>query len=120
MLQIVALLLTAYAGNSQYLNNGSDWWSLIGHAGGGGYFDPPYYPTRDRRLPAPDFVILGVDLQAESPIDQAKNRIGMAPVLSRGDASTGRAQICFKSALDDGRYKLIFEEGELDSVVYMI
>ena len=108
--------------HSTYTRDSSDWWSLLrleplgnepaeGKEAEGPNVSPP----------APNnFVVAGVNLWRGIPISEANDQIASAPVISRGDAASGRAQICFQSAEDSGSYKLIFEEGEVARDAYLI
>jgi hypothetical protein len=62
-----------------------------------------------------------VNLRDGQPIDDAEKKIAKPwAISSRGDAGSSRDQICFKSASERGRFKLIFEQGEIASLAYLI
>src|SRR6267142_1548568 len=99
---ILALTLIAWTGSGQYIADDSDWWSLIGQVGPEGGCSTP----RKERSSRANFVIAGVDLQQGQPIRDAVEKIAKPSVIvERGDAAVGRAQICFKSASERGRFK---------------
>jgi hypothetical protein len=41
-----------------------------------------------------------------------QSKFGKAIIVSRGDGAMGREQVCYKTAADSGRVKLIFEHNE--------
>jgi hypothetical protein len=110
------LTLIGWSGPGHYTADNSDWWSLFSAEGPGVCSKP----SKEKPNGA-NFVIAGVDLRHEYPIRDAGEKVAKPSiVIERGDASTGRAQICFKSASESGRFKLIFEEGEVSSAAYLI
>jgi hypothetical protein len=112
---ILALTLIAWTGSGSYTVDNSDWWSLFEGRETG------CSTARKERPSGANFVIAGVDLQHGDPIRDAEEKVAKpSVVVERGDASTGRAQVCFKSASEGGRFKLIFEEGEVASSAYLI
>jgi len=121
---ITALLLVARSspgmGEPYYPPDNSDWWSLLGHEQRRHNGPAP----RDERLPASNFTILGINFGNgsffESGFAEVEHAIDAAPIVERGDAGSSRSQICFKSDSDNGRYKLIFERGEVSSIAYML
>jgi hypothetical protein len=117
---ILALTLITWTGfgSGQYMNDNSDWWSLVRQLRQEGRCST----WRQERPAAVNFVIAGVDLQHGDPIGDAEKTVTEASVIERGDAGVGRAQICFKSASERGRFKLIFEEGpgEAGNLAYLI
>ncbi|MFZ0678545.1 hypothetical protein [Candidatus Binatus sp.] len=98
------------------MDDNSEWWSLLRGVG------PDACSTLSKEKPnAANFVIAGVDLRHDEPIRDAEEKVEKtSEIMTRGDASTGRTQICFKSASEKGRFKLIFEQGEVTSVAYLI
>ena len=115
---LLALTLIAWTGfgSSQSKADDSDWWSLLRQVG------PDACSTLSKEKPnAANFVIAGVDLRRGQPIEDAEQKIAKPwAISSRGDAASSRDQICFKSAAERGRFKLIFERGEIASAVYLI
>jgi hypothetical protein len=115
---ILALTLVAFTiGFGSSLSRGDDdWWSLLKDV------KPFACQTPSREKPnGANFVIAGVNLRDGQPIDDAEKKIAKPwAISSRGDAGSSRDQICFKSASERGRFKLIFEQGEIASVAYLI
>ena len=66
-----------------------------------------------------NFRIGGVTLDDAPFFEQVENRFGNAQSVSRGDASTGREQICYSSS-DDSDIHLIFEQGEVQFSFYLL
>jgi hypothetical protein len=122
---ILALTLIAWTGfgSLQCIADDSDWWSLIRQETAGQ--EPPSElrcstPKKERPSGA-NFVVAGVDLNQGDPIADAEQKIAKPErLIGRGDASSSRTQLCFKSASERGRYKLIFERAEVASVAYLI
>jgi hypothetical protein len=50
---------------------------------------------------------------------QAAAKLGKATVVERGDASTGRSQICYSSPRKQSKAFLIFEKGEVNDAFYV-
>jgi hypothetical protein len=114
---VLALTLIGWTGSgSSQMDDNSDWWSLIRDVG------PDACSTLSKEKPdGANFVIAGVNLRRGDPIHDAEEKVEKtSEIMTRGDASTGRTQICFKSASEKGRFKLIFEQGEIPSVAYLI
>jgi len=98
------------------LDNSSDWWSYIRLEE-----VPPSGPaeqvTFQPRLPAEsNFRIAGLTLDSASP-QQIRAKFGDATEVKRGDAASSRNQICYESSA--GTTHLIFESGEVESVLYL-
>jgi hypothetical protein len=116
---VLALTLMGWTGSgSSQMDDNSDWWSLLREVG------PDACSTLSKEKPdGANFVIAGVDLRHADPIRDAEEKVAKtSEIMTRGDAGTGRTQICFKSASEKGRFKLIFEEGAggLPSAAYLI
>jgi hypothetical protein len=100
-----------------YLHDNSDWWSEIRKDLGG---EPP---GKFLRVP-PDprsFEILGVSVWGY-PLHWPRSIVsvlGRTTVVGRGDAATGRDQICYESAISSAPTKLIFETGECTTSFYL-
>ncbi len=95
----------------------SDWWSytrqeeLPVHQ--------PYLPIKfQSRKPAEtNFRVAGITLGETWDFSTVRSKFGKATEVERGDAASGRNQICYVSST--GNVRLIFELGEVDSVVYL-
>ncbi len=64
------------------------------------------------------FEIAGVNLGSDQ-FEKRAIKMGKAPIVERGDASTGRQQVCYVAADDARKAYLIFEVGEDESVFYL-
>ena len=96
-----------------YRNNNSDWWSHTGKPDEGNEGI-----IQKRELPASNFEVLGLKLEDEI-FDRATEKLGKTTVVRRGDASTGRSQICYSSVGKREKIHLIFEKGELNDALYL-
>jgi hypothetical protein len=119
-MRAVVLALTLIAstslGTTISVFDNSDWWSLLRETKPGACLTPS-----KKKPDGANFVIAGVDFRNGDAIDDAERKIAKPwAISSRGDASTSRDQICFKSANEAGRFKLIFERGEIASAAYLI
>jgi hypothetical protein len=96
---ILALTLIAWTGSGQYIKDNSDWWSLIRENGQlEGQVERCSTPRNERPSGA-NFVIAGVDLEHGEAFRDATRKVAKpSAIVERGDASSGRAQMCFKSA----------------------
>jgi hypothetical protein len=108
----VALLSTVAHSQSVRLEDSSDWWSVNR--------EDPRIPTvkpSNHELPPSSFNIAGVPL-GKGGFEAITARLGSAPVVERGDASTGRSQVCYAPATASA-VRLIFEFGEDESLFYL-
>ena len=95
------------------LEDNSDWWSLTKDDAS----DEPV-EFQERELPRKNFQILGIDLD-EGLLEHAKRKLGTAAIVERGDASTGRDQLCYVSKGEGPATYLIFETGEVNDAFYL-
>lgn len=100
-------------GQSRRIDNDSDWWSIL-------RTDtlPPGATVLKRKPPDSIFRVAGIELGATSEDKHISQTYGPAEQIERGDASTGRYQVCYASP--SGDLHLIFEFGEVESVAYLI
>jgi len=94
-------------------SDNSDWWSTYRSLG-------PRELTAKAQNREPDtslFQILGVNL-GDDDFEHLEAKLGKVARIGRGDASTGREQICYVSA-ERQPVHLIFEKGELDESYYL-
>ena len=98
-----------------YTSDKSDWWSQLGRD------DANQGVTAQKREPAvSNFRILGIDLGGDDTLGRAAAKLGKAQRVQRGDASTGRSQICYASVQDrPKRIHLVFESGEVSDWFYL-
>jgi hypothetical protein len=76
------------------------------------------YCCSEERTAASNFTILGIDLGDNDPLEKVTAKLGKAQLVERGDASTGRHQIC-DASVNDPRIHLIFERGEVTDSFYL-
>jgi len=97
-----------------HLGDNSDWWSQLRAD------DSGLDVTVQKREPsASNFKILGINL-GEGLFRKAATKLGEAQSMQRGDASTGRYQICYVSAGDHPqRIHLVLETGEVSDWFYL-
>jgi hypothetical protein len=98
-------------GSPTYTGDNSDWWSLTRRADA-----DDESISQHREPPTSTFQILG--LKIDETFGKVTAKLGKATVIQRGDASTGRSQICYSSLRDQKTY-LIFEKGEVNDAVYL-
>jgi hypothetical protein len=110
----VALFLyqTARA-QSLRLKDHSDWWSINNE----NFHSPPVKP-RSGVLDQGIFRIAKLDLEGIK-FDKIERTLGTTTHISKGDASTGREQACYRSANEAASVYLIFEFGEDSSNYYL-
>jgi hypothetical protein len=96
-----------------YTSDNSDWWS---------YTRRPEVDdeaiSQKREVSASNVEILGFKLNDET-FGKVAAKLGKAIVVERGDASTGRSQICYSSPGKQSKTYLIFEKGEVNDVFYL-
>jgi hypothetical protein len=95
----------------------SDWWS---------YTRQEELPIEQPRRPVnfqsrkpveTNFQVAGITLGETWDFSAVRSKFGKATEVQRGDAASGRDQICYTSST--GNVHLIFELGEVDSLVYL-
>lgn len=95
----------------------SDWWS---------YTRQEELPVPQRREPIrfqnrepseSNFQVAGLALGATWDFAEIRSKLGKATEVERGDAASGRNQICYVSP--SGEVHLIYELGEVDAVLYL-
>jgi hypothetical protein len=96
-----------------YTRDNSDWWSLTRTFGAEDEVIPQEGDLQDS-----NFRILGFELNKEA-FGKAMAKLGKATVVERGDASTGRSQICYSSPGRKSKTYLIFEKGEVNDAFYL-
>jgi hypothetical protein len=106
--------LAAAPARSIYLGDNSDWWSMLRSEDGG-----KQIPGQKREPSPANLRILGIDLKQDRPLAQAIAKLGPATPVERGDASTGRTQLCYVSEANASNVHLIFEEGEVEGSFYL-
>jgi hypothetical protein len=95
------------------LEDNSDWWSLTKEND-----DEERVTFQERELSRGNFQILGVSLD-EDLFRRAVGKLGRATPVERGDASTGRRQLCYVSIGEATKTYLIFESGEVNGSFYL-
>jgi hypothetical protein len=96
------------------LEDHSDWWSILNES-----FKSPKVKAQDTDLAPQNFELLGLSLNSSQFFQSVQNKLGHAAIVERGDASTGRHQVCYLSEQNPDT-RLIFEQGELNLVFYII
>jgi hypothetical protein len=96
-----------------HLRDNSDWWSLIKDDPSDGAIK-----FQEREVPRSNFQILGIDL-GERLLERATRKLGEVTTVERGDASTGRHQVCYVSSGESRNTYLIFETGEVNDTFYL-
>lgn len=111
ILSFTLVLSSAFA-YAQRLNDSSDWWSINRE-------DPriPNVKHSHHELQSNNFSLVGVTL-GQGGFEAIMARLGRAPEIERGDASTGRSQLCYASATNSAVH-VVFEFGEDESVFYL-
>ncbi len=94
----------------------SDWWSSTRTEE---LTDPETSPiTVQHREPAEtNFKIAGVTLGTPWDFSEIRSKFGEGTEIERGDAASGRHQMCYLSP--SGNVHLIFEFGEVNSALYL-
>jgi hypothetical protein len=111
---ILPLLLPAQdPGVTVHLADRSDWWSVLNEN-----FYWPIEKPRSEELSTDNFEIAGFTLEHDPSFRSVRGKFGRGISATRGDASTGRHQICYVSDRKPP-VRLIFEEGELNLDFYL-
>jgi hypothetical protein len=112
LLFFVPVLVLAAQAAHYTLQDGSDWWSVLNEN-----FSRTVLKLR---LPTPGehMKILGVSV-GENQFHELAERLGDAPVVTRGEADTGRTQVCYMSSDENERVYVAFEEGPVSHALYL-
>src|SRR5215471_18248821 len=102
----------AQTGQSTYRSDNSDWWSQLRGA------DDEVIPTPGHEPAASNFKILGINL-GDDMFNEAEATLGKALRVERGDASSGRSQVCYVSVQGRPKTHLVFERGEVADFFYL-
>ena len=112
------LPLLSVLGHAQgkYFHDSSDWWSLIRRE------EVPAEIVRvtpkDKPIDDASFEIAGVAIGGQQFVELAR-KLGKADEIQRGDAASGRRQVCYESAKGNPAVHLIFEFGEVEGTFYL-
>jgi hypothetical protein len=91
----------------------SDWWSNTRTMDSN-----QKIKMQERRIAAANFQILRIQAD-EKMLHRVVSKLGKATIVERGDAATGRNQLCYVSAQGEKNTYLIFESGEVDYGFYL-
>lgn len=110
---LISILPLACQAQGFHTDDQSDWWSLLNE-----YFSWPEIKPKNIGLDDSNFQIAGIRL-SETQFDQAAAKLGKAQQVQRGDASSGRQQVCYQSETSLKKTYLIFEFGETEETFYL-
>jgi hypothetical protein len=97
-------LLSSWSfGQAVRMDDQSDWWSIPNESS-----QEPQMKVRGEALATENFQIAGVSLENDNP-QQVEAKLGKAKPVQRGDASTGREQLCYVSGTAREKLHLIFD-----------
>jgi hypothetical protein len=115
MLQAIVstILALTLAGQALRIDDKSDWWSLLNENA-----PEPNIKAGNKPLAKNNFRILGLTVGTQ--FEEIAAKLGKTQSLQRGDASSGREQVCYVSANSRKTVHVIFEFGEAESVFYLI
>jgi hypothetical protein len=110
-LLIAASSLSAAAQKTR-LSDSSDWWSI-------NRADTriPHVKAAKQELQPSNFSVAGIEV-GHGGVEAFTAKFGRATEVERGDASTGRSQWCYVSAVNNS-VRAIFEFGEDESLFYL-
>lgn len=112
---LVMPVVAAQFGSNAFRGDNSDWWSILRESSENGH-EPAYQPGTLGPSPS-NFEILGLRLGYDELFQHVVAKFGNSAEVDRGDASTGRAQLCYTDS--DHRTYLIFEVGEVNLTFYI-
>jgi len=95
------------------LQDDSDWWSTNRNADSNGDVK-----AEQREFAESNFQILHINL-GNTMFSRTAAKLGRAVAIERGDASTGRRQVCYLSPNNQDKVHLIFEQGEVEYALYL-
>jgi hypothetical protein len=101
-------------GQSVRLKDSSDWWSTNNE-----HYSGLRVKTKEKSFDTRNFGVLGLSLDTLD-FDKVVIKLGRASVVERGDASTGRSQLCYVSDVGSKKIHLVFELGEGQSSTFYL
>ena len=96
------------------INDNSDWWSVLNQA--------PHRPdieSQQKDTDESNFEVLGISLGFDQ-FQSLAAKLGKVTLVHRGDASTGRTQVCYEFGSGSNRSYLVFEKGEITTSFYLL
>jgi hypothetical protein len=107
----IAELLLPFLGYApdNYIPDSSDWWSLIRREGVPD--ELVQIKEGNKKIYDANFEIAGVAL-GDNQFKELAKKFGKADEITRGDAASGRNQVCYESLEGSPTVRLIFEFGE--------
>jgi hypothetical protein len=115
----IAELLLPFLGYApdNYIPDSSDWWSLIRRE------EVPdelvQIKEGNKKIDDANFEIAGVAL-GDNQFKELAKKFGKADEITRGDAASGRHQVCYESLEGSPTVRLIFEFGEVEANFYLL
>lgn len=110
---ISASVLAQDTSNTVRLGDRSDWWSVLNEN-----FEWPNNKAKGDELGAANFEIAGVNLEAETPFRNLRERFGWAVSAIRSKGNNGREQFCYVFGQSPSD-RLVFEHGESNESFYL-
>src|SRR5580658_4647166 len=101
ILLLPVALLSQNTSQDVTIYDNSDWWSIIRDDANEETLKPD-----EKDVQASNFRILGITVGSDE-LDAIQAKLGKTAVVTRGDASTGRSQICYRG--EDSKTRLAFE-----------
>jgi hypothetical protein len=95
----------------------SDWWSYTRQEELPVHQHGQPIKFQSRKPAETNFQVAGITLGEPWNFSAVRSKFGNATEVERGDAASGRSQICYVSST--GNVHLVFELGEVESVVYL-
>lgn len=114
---VLTLIGCAVAQGHPVRLDSSDWWSYTRQEEFPAQESSQPVKFQDREPAEPNFQVAGIILGETWDFRNVRSNFGEAPEVQRGDAASGRNQICYTSA--SGKEHLVFELGEVNAAVYL-
>jgi hypothetical protein len=112
-----ALIGCAAGQNNSVRMDSSDWWSYTRQEELPVEQPSQQIKFQSRKPEGANFQIAGIELGEKWDFSAVRSKFGEATEVQRGDAASGRDQICYRSSA--GNLHLIFELGEVNAVLYL-
>jgi hypothetical protein len=112
LLAVTSSVALAHAQDTRFEDR-SDWWSILNEG-----FQGPKVKPGNKDLHKGNFQIAGVALSGDQ-FKELAIKLGQTTAVVRGDASSGRHQVCYESVDDATRVHLVFEFGEVEETFYL-
>jgi hypothetical protein len=113
IISVPSVIAAAGSARTVHLDDDSDWWSILNPN-----FIPWKFSPQNREVSSSNFSVKNVALQKDM-FKRAEAGFGESTRVTRGDAASGRDQVCYSFSENAQSAYLVFEQGEVSYTFYL-